>query len=138
MAHDSSTIHRLDEAGRRSDTTRVARGATLEGFVSETAGAAGVLLRDLEPLTTLVVHTRNTRYHIIVTREDEIVVQGGSFFPDPTQAHLDGASLGSSFLKIGWIGVGLRMEIRAGGQRIVTTSVRSIARDEQTTSARPH
>ena len=137
MAHDSSTIHRIG-GFPASEPTRVARGATLEGFVAGTSGGAGLLLRDLEPLTTLVVHTRNTRYHIIVTRGDEIVVQGGAFFPDPTPAHLDGASLGSSFLKLGWIGVGLRMEIRAGGQRIVTTSVRSIARDEDTTPIRPH
>jgi len=128
-------MHRL---GAGPQPTRIARGATLEGFVAETTGAAGILLRDLEPLAALVVQTRNTRYRIIVTRGDEIVIQGGSFFPDPTPAHLDGASLGSSFLKLGWIGVGLRMEIRAGGQRIVTTSVRSIGREEASTVARPH
>jgi hypothetical protein len=135
MAQDSSTIHRL---GRHPNPTRVARGATLEGFVAETTGAAGVLLRDLQPLTTLSVQTQNTRYQIIVTRGDEIVVQGGAFFPDPTQAHLDGASLGSSFLKIGWIGLGLRMEIRVGGQRIVTTPVKSIGREEAAVTSRPH
>jgi hypothetical protein len=136
VAHDSSTIHRLGVP--QPEPTRIARGATLDGFVSEAATGTGVLLRDLEPLTTLIVHTRNTRYRIIVTRGDEVVVQGGAFFPDPTPAHLDGASLGSSFLKLGWIGVGLRMEIRAGGQRIVTTSVRSVAQEEATESSRPH
>jgi hypothetical protein len=132
---DTSAFQRI---GPEAERTRVARGATLEGFVAETAGAAGVLLRDLEPLTTLVVHTRNTRYRIIVTRGDDIVVQGGTFFPDPTPAHLDGASMGSSFLKLGWIGVGLRMEIRAGSQRIVTTMVRSIAQEEAALPSRPH
>lgn len=135
MARDSSTIHRI---GAAPEPTRIARGATLDGFVADTTSSAGVLLRDLEPLTTLVVHTRNTRYRIIVTRGDEVVVQGGSFFPDPTSAHLDGASLGSSFLKLGWIGVGLRMEIRVDGQRIVTTAVRSVAREETTDTGRPH
>jgi len=135
LAHDSSTIHRI---GPRPEPTRVARGATLDGFVAETTNAAGVLLRDLEPLTTLIVQTRNTRYRIIVTRGDEIVVQGGSFFPDPTPAHLDGGSLGSSFLKLGWIGVGLRMEIRIDTQRIVTTTVRSIAQEQDGQTSRPH
>ena len=134
MAQDTSSIERIGA----QDPTRAERGSTLEGFVAQTAGGAGVLLRDLEPLTTLVVQTRNTRYHIIVTRGDEIVVQGGSFFPDPTPAHFDGASLGSSFLKLGWIGIGLRMEIRAGGQRIVTTTVRSVAREDDVPSMRPH
>lgn len=137
MAHDSSAIHRIGEH-RGGEPARVTRGATLDGFVSGTTGASGVLLRDLEPLTTLIVQTRNTRYRIIVTRGDEIVVQGGSFFPSPTSAHLDGASLGSSFLKLGWIGLGLRMEIRAGGQRIVTTSVRSVMREEDAPATRPH
>ena len=135
MSQDSSSIHRV---GARPESSGVVRGATLDGFVTGTVDAAGILLRDVEPLTTLVVHTRNTRYRIIVTRDDDIVVQGGSFFPDPTPAHLDGASLGSSFLKLGWIGVGLRMEIRAGGQRIVTTTVRSVMREEHARAARPH
>ena len=32
--------------------------------------------------------------------------------------------------RIGWIGIGLRMEIIARGQRIVTTHVRSIVRED--------
>jgi hypothetical protein len=39
---------------------------------------------------------------------------------------LEGASLGGSFLKVGWIGVGLRMEIRDESRRIVTSPVRHI------------
>ena len=133
MSRDSSSIQR---AG--GPAALVARGATLDGFAAETAAGPGVLLRDLEPLTSLVVHTRNTRYHLVISRGADIVIQGGSCFPEPTAARLDGSSLGSSFLKIGWIGVGLRMEIHAGGQRIVTTAVRSIARDERASAARPH
>jgi hypothetical protein len=134
VAQDTGSIERIGA----QDPTRVACGSTLDSFVAQTAGGPGVLLRELQPLTTLVVQTRNTRYHIIVTRGDEIVVQGGSFFPEPTPARLDGASLGSSFLKLGWIGVGLRMEIRAGGQRIVTTTVHSVAREDDVPSTRPH
>jgi hypothetical protein len=133
MGSDSSSIHRIHpDAG-----TAVPRAATLDGFAAETAGP-GIALQALAPLTALYVQTRNTRYHIIVRRGDEIVIQGGSFFPDPTPARLDGASLGSSLLKLGWIGVGLRMEICAGGQRIVTTAVRSIAHHDSAPTPRPH
>jgi hypothetical protein len=117
--------------------TVLARGGTLDGF-ADAAGGAGLSVLALQPLTALFVETRNTRYHIIVSRGDEILIQGGTFFPDPTPARLDGASLGSSLLKIGWIGIGLRMEIRAAGQRIVTTTVRSIVQTEPETIARPH
>src|SRR5688572_14339020 len=122
---------------RSGEGTVVAHGSTLDGFVAAATGI-GVALGSVEPLTSLVVETRNTRYHIIVRRSDEIVIQGGSFFPDPTPAHFEGASLGSSLLRLGWIGLGLRMEIRANGQRIVTTPVRRITRAESETPSRPH
>ena len=134
MSNDSSSIH----PGGAGAATLIARGATLDGFAAEAAAGAGVLLRELEPLTSLIVHTRNSRYHLVISSGTEIMIQGGAYFPEPTPARLDGSSLGSSFLKIGWIGVGLRMEIRAGGQRVVTTAVRSIARDDTAGTARPH
>jgi len=111
--------------------------ATLDGFAAASSGP-GVALRQLEPLTELLVETRNTHYRIVVSREAEIVIQGGSFFPDPTRAHVEGASLGGNLLKVGWICVGLRMEIVADGRRIVTTAVRSIVRQDDRTPARPH
>ena len=112
--------------------------ATLDGFTVATSGP-GLALRQLEPLTELVVQTRNTRYRIVVSRDADIVIQGGAFFPDPTRAHVEGSSLGGNLLKVGWIGVGLRMEIVADGRRIVTTAVRSIVRqDDAAASARPH
>src|SRR5688572_9703132 len=132
MPGELSRIHRAGGGV----STRVARGATLDGFTADTNAATGVLLRDLQPLTSLVVHTRNSRYHLVIANGADVVIQGGSFFPEPTAARLDGSSLGSSFLKIGWIGVGLRMEICARGQRIVTTAVRAIAREER--DERPH
>jgi hypothetical protein len=134
MSNDSSSIQR----GGAGAATLVARGATLDGFAAEAAAGAGVQLRELEPLTSLIVHTRNSRYHVVVSSGAAIMVQGGTFFPEPTPARLDGSSLGSSFLKLGWIGVGLRMEISARGQRIVTTAVRSIVREDTTGTARPH
>jgi hypothetical protein len=128
------------------DTTRIGapappaalpREATLDGFVASTSGA-GISLRELEPLTTLLVGTCNTQYRIIVSRQSAILVQGGRFFPEVTTATLDGSSAGGSFLKVAWIGVGLRMEISAGGQRIVTSPVRSITREREPRSSRPH
>jgi len=113
------------------DTTHSAVGAprarTLDGFVSLVDNGEGVKLHDLEPLTTLLVRTRNSLYRIVTSRQTEVFVQGGLFFPEMTEARLDGASLGGSFLKTGWIGLGLCMEIYAEGRRIVTSPVRSIS-----------
>ena len=100
--------------------------ATLDGFAKATDAVQGVYLRDLEPLTQLVVRTCNSEYHILVSADGEVLVEGGRFFDRPTPAVLEGASLGGSFLKVGWIGVGLRMEIRDESRRIVTSPVRHI------------
>ena len=119
---DSSTILNL-----RQQTTYVARAATLDGFVEEIGNASGIYLRNVEPLTTLIVRTRNSRYRIIVSRDTSVIVQGGQFFPDATPGRIDGSGFGGSFLKVGWIGIGLRMEIFADGQRIITSPVRDIS-----------
>ena len=87
----------------------------------------GVQLDHLPPLTMLLVWTKNSLYRIVVTEGSNVYVQGGTFFPDATSAHLDGASMGGVFLQVGWIGVGGLMEIRAGGTRFVTSPVRAIA-----------
>lgn len=129
---DSSTIRPL--VPERQAPTQA---ATLDGFAVAASGP-GVALRSLEPLTELNVHTRNTCYRIVISRDADIVIQGGAFFPDPTHAHVEGASLGGNLLKVGWIGVGLRMEILAQGRRIVTTAVRSIVRHDDTAPTRPH
>ena len=119
--NDSSTI-----LNQRSDAW-VPRVATLDGFATQAAKAPGVDLRDVEPLTTIIIHTRNSVYRIIVTHATSVVVQGGRFFPDPVSARVDGSGFGGSLLKVGWIGIGLRMEIVAGEQRIITSPVRDIS-----------
>src|SRR5262245_30435816 len=109
------------------ETTSISRAATLAGFTAAVSTAHGIHLRDLAPMTTLHVQTRNSQYRIIVSSGDAVLVEGGQFFPCLTPAHVSGASVGGSFLKVGWIGVGLRMEILVDGRRIVTSPVLDIA-----------
>ena len=117
---DASTIH-------SPSSTLVARHTTLDGFVGEFTDAPGIYLRDLDPLTTVLVRTRNSTYHLIISHGTSVLVQGGRFFRDSTPARIDGSGFGGSLLKTGWIGVGFRMEIVADGERIVTTAVREIS-----------
>lgn len=120
-----------------NDTTCIARTATLTGFTSAVTSTNGIQLRDLPPMTTLLVRTRNSEYHIVISSGDEVLVKGGHFFPSLTEARFSGASVGGSFLKVGWIGVGLRMEILAEGRRIITSPVYDIlTRDDS--SGRVH
>ena len=89
-------------------------------------GIEGVHLRQLTPFTTLLVQTTNSLYRIVVTDGDRVYVQGGEFFPNPVSAYIDGSRVGLGALKLGWIAVGLAMEIQAEGRRVVTSPVRAI------------
>ena len=105
--------------------TKWVRAATLDRIGDLVDDTAGVHLRDLPPLTTLLVWTTNSVYRVVITQWPEVYIQGGAFFPDPTSAYLDGASIGGS-LRVGWIGIGFFVEIRSGGRHIITSPVRAI------------
>jgi hypothetical protein len=115
--------------------TRIPRTRTIDGFTADTAAAPGLMVHDLAPMTVVRVRTRNSRYVLVVSRDGNVFVQGGTFFPAPTRAHFAGATAGGSFLKVGWIVRGLRMEIADGGRRIVTSPVHEIAIDPDGPSA---
>lgn len=88
----------------------------------------GVDVRDLAPASSLFVWTLNTRYRLIITQSQDVFVQGGAFFPEPTAARLIGSSLHpGGWLKVGWVGIDLRLELRAGSRYVVTSPVRAIA-----------
>ena len=90
----------------------------------------GLQIDTLPALCALVVQTRNTDYRVTVIdgRRGDVLVSGGRFFPTPTRARLNGATLGGSLLK--WRGVycGFRLEFQLGAQTIVTTRVQSVER----------
>jgi hypothetical protein len=91
----------------------------------------GVQVDQLEAMDTLVVETRNSRYEIVVIDPSnaEVIIRGGEFFSEPTPAHVSGASMGGSFLKVRGIYVGLSLELLVDGRRITTTPVHRINAD---------
>jgi hypothetical protein len=97
---------------------------------SNYAWADGVQIGALPELDVLAVRTRNSLYHITILSGETgaVLVQGGQFFAEPTQAVLAGASLGGSFLKRSGIYLGFQMELLHEGRCIVTTRVKSITR----------
>jgi len=117
--------------------TFVPRLGTIAGFASEAARKPGVALRALVPGTMLVVKTRNSTYRLTVTDEGpySVLIRGGALFREATPAQLQGATLGGHFVKVGWIGVGLRMELRVGLRRFLTSPVEAIRFGPSDTSA---
>lgn len=105
---------------------RIGRQATLKSVADELSATEGVSLLDLDPLTTLLVRTRHSVYRMTVLQGAAIIVQGGWAFPDATAGHLNGSGFGGSLLKVGWVGVGLKMEICCDRRCFVTSPVEAI------------
>jgi hypothetical protein len=89
----------------------------------------GVSIDQLSPLDRLIVRTRHSLYEIVATDAGsaEVLVRGGSFFPEFTPVRLAGASLGGSFLKLRSVHVGFAIEFACDMRAIITSPVRSIS-----------
>lgn len=106
----------------------IPRYCSLDGFTELSSSLDGVALRTLAPFDTVCARTLNNEYYIFIIEPEtgKALVQGGRYFAEPIEATVSGSTFGGCMLKMGWLGVGLRIEICAGGQRIVTSPVRSI------------
>jgi hypothetical protein len=100
----------LDEATRMSDK--------LEGVTLET----------LKPCDTIHARTRNSDYEIFLLAPESgrALVKGGKYFAEPAEATISGSTFGGCILKMGWLGVGLRMEFNANGQYVMTSPVEEL------------
>ncbi len=96
-------------------------------------------MRELLPLTRLRVRTHNSLYQLTVLSpgESRVLVQGGQFFAEPVEASLGGSSFGGCMLKTHWIGLGMRMEIYGEDSHIVTSPVRSVQAEDDSSLPGP-
>jgi len=101
---------------------------TLDKFIEASEATRGVFLPRLSALSELAVRTCNSVYEILVVdpHAAKVLVRGGRFFPILTSAVVGGSSLGTSCLKMRWIGEGFCMEIHADGLTVVTSAVHAI------------
>jgi hypothetical protein len=106
----------------------IARRHTLDGFAFEPGCVEGVDLQSLEAGTVLNVITRHSHYRLVVLDplRQRVIVTGGRPFPEPKEVRCEGATAGGTVLKVGWIGVGLRLEMSIGRLRITTSRVKSV------------
>jgi hypothetical protein len=91
--------------------------------------ADGIQLERLEHMQRIIVRTYQHAYEIFVCRggTGEVLVRGGRFFQEFTEARLVGSSLGGGFLKQFGIYVGLRLEFNIDGETILTAPIFSIS-----------
>ena len=106
----------------------VPRYCTLDGVTEISPSLEGVTLMELKPCDTIHARTRNSDYEIFLLdpNSGRALVQGGEYFAEPVEATVSGSSFGGCMLKLGWIGVGLRIEFYVNGKRTVTSPVQSL------------
>jgi hypothetical protein len=106
----------------------IPRYRSLEGGAEISLELDGVALGTLEPCDTIRAQTRNSVYEIYILDpgSGRALIRGGEYFAEPREATVSGSTFGGCMLKMGWLGVGLPMEIYTNGQRTVTSPVRSL------------
>jgi len=107
----------------------IPRYCDLDGVAEISPSLEGVTLMALEACDIIHVRTRNSDYEIFLLdpKSGRALVRGGEYFAEPVEATVSGSTFGGCMLKAGWLGVGLRMEIYANGQRTVTSTVQSLS-----------
>lgn len=112
----------------------VPRHCELDGFIEIDQALKGVALPALAPCDTVKVRTYNSDYEIFLLDPESgrAFVQGGRYFPQPTEAIVNGSTFGGCMLKLSWLGVGLRMEISAYGQSVITSPVQALTVERAT------
>ena len=100
----------------------------LDAFVYESGYSGGVDFHSLDVGTVVNVHTRYSRYRLVVVEPEanRALVTGGHLFPEATEIHVEGATSGGTAIRPAWIGVGLRLEMSNGSTRVTTSVVQSV------------
>jgi len=103
-------------------------GAVLDMW-SQNPWRNGTQIDELEEMQQIHVRTLYSVYEITVIdgRNGEILVKGGEHVRDLTEGRLTGATLGGSFCKMRGIYPGFKMEFVANGQRLVTSTVKTVS-----------
>jgi RNA polymerase-binding transcription factor DksA len=93
----------------------------------------GVALDTLAPFDTIRVRTLNSEYRIFLLdpKIRRAIVQGGSHFVEPVDATVNGSAPAGFTPKLGWIGIGGRLEMMINKGIVSTSPVQSIIVEKQ-------
>src|SRR4051812_36234047 len=90
--------------------------------IRESELAGGIQFGDLPAGSKVRVRTRSTNY-IVERGTDRDYIKGHpEYCPERTPCRVQGSTFGGSVIKIGFIGIGMHMEVSLEGGRKLTTS----------------
>ena len=104
---------------------RVPRGATLDGFRELIQANKGISVKDLPLGAILKIRTINSVYTLMMT-DGGVLMKGGHRLPELTLCTYRGATFGGANIKLGWVVLGMCMEIEIPEGIMTTSSVQSI------------
>ena len=112
--------------GTKSEVAEIRTSDSLDNLTKISSVLPGIALESLAPLDTLRVRTLNSDYRIFLldSSTGRALVEGGCF-PEPVEAVVNGSNFGGSTLRVGWIGIGLRIEMWSEDRLVSTSPVQS-------------
>ena len=102
---------------------------TLDGFADHAGCSDGVCFTSARNRNRPPRPARATRTigWMMMEAPNKVLASGGALCPEPVEARLVGATSIGGIVKTGWIGVGLRLEMRLGRDRVTTSPVEDVA-----------
>lgn len=91
-------------------------------------GGKGVILESLNAFDTILIHTHNSDYRIMLLdpKTGCALVEGGSYLLEPSEGLLKGSALSGSAFNSGAICVGGRLEMWVNDKVFLTSPVKSV------------
>ncbi len=88
-----------------------------------------VPLETLQPFDTILVHTVNTDYRILLLdpKTGRALVEGGQYLTEPREGSVTGSKLHDSTFKLGSVAVGYQLEMWVDERILSTSPVQSIS-----------
>lgn len=91
--------------------------------INESEKAGGVFLKNVPVNSTINIKTGNSLYAVRKTGSGETIKGHPEYCPSPVNCRINGSTFGGSMLKIGWIGIGMHLEVfLTDTQKTITTS----------------
>ena len=88
-----------------------------------------ILFEDIKKGEIIEVKTNNSTYILQSLENNNFMIQGGKYFPEPEERHINGCTFGGSMIWIGGIRVGMYLEICwKDNRRLVTSQIKKIKR----------
>jgi hypothetical protein len=101
----------------------------INAAIRQSEADGGILWSNVEPGVRALVRTKSRTYIVEKNEDGETLISGHPrYCPTPVKANIHGSTWGGSMIKIGWIGLGMRLEFSTAVHpgAITTTTIQDL------------